>query len=108
MRNTYQWICFLLLTAHTSFGQDVKGHIRDAETREAVRGVNVYYEDKGGTRETVSDKNGYYELRVTDGQAVVTFKRKGYQTRIDSVYVNPGEFLTHDASLIRRGRKSSR
>ena len=35
-------------------------------------GVNVFYKDKGGTRGTVSDINGYYELKVTDGDAVLT------------------------------------
>ena len=67
MKNTYKLILFLLLITHASFGQDVKGYIKDAESKEALAGVNVFYKDKGGTRGTVSDINGYYELKVTDG-----------------------------------------
>ena len=99
MKNTYKLILFLLLITHASFGQDVKGYIKDAESKEALAGVNVFYKDKGGTRGTVSDINGYYELKVTDGDAVLTFSYLGYETLSVPVKVDPGEFLTHDVSL---------
>ncbi len=99
MKNTYKLILFLLLITHASFGQDVKGYIKDAESKEALAGVNVFYKDKGGTRGTVSDINGYYELKVTDGDAVLTFSYLGYETLSVPVKVYPGEFLTHDVSL---------
>ena len=70
MKNTYKLILFLLLITHASFGQDVKGYIKVAESKEALAGGNVFYKDKGGTRGTVSDINGYYELKVTDGDPV--------------------------------------
>ena len=47
MKNTYKLILFLLLITHASFGQDVKGYIKDAESKEALAGVNVFYKDKG-------------------------------------------------------------
>ena len=96
MKNTYKLILFLLLITHASFGQDVKGYIKDAESKEALAGVNVFYKDKGGTRGTVSDINGYYELKVTDGDAVLTFSYLGYETLSVPVKVDPGAFLTHD------------
>lgn len=99
MKNTYKLILFLLLITQASFGQDVKGYIKDAESKEALAGVNVFYKDKGGTRGTVSDINGYYELKVTDGDAVLTFSYLGYETLSVPVKVDPGEFLTRDVSL---------
>ena len=54
---------------------------------------------KGVTRGTVSDINGYYELKVTDGDAVLTFSYLGYETLSVPVKVDPGEFLTRDVSL---------
>ena len=47
----------------------------------------------------VSDINGYYELKVTDGDAVLTFSYLGYETLSVPVKVDPGEFLTRDVSL---------
>ena len=47
MKNTYKLILFLLLITQASFGQDVKGYIKDAESKEALAGVNVFYKDKG-------------------------------------------------------------
>lgn len=48
MKNAYKWIVLLLLIAQASWGQDVKGTVRDAETKEPLAGVNVFYKDKGG------------------------------------------------------------
>ena len=79
MKNTYKLILFLLLITHASFGQDVKGILRMRRAG-GFSGVNVFYKDKGGTRGTVSDINGYYELKVTDGDAVLTFSYLGYET----------------------------
>ena len=70
MKNAYKWIVLLLLIAQASWGQDVKGTVRDAETKEPLAGVNVFYKDKGGTRGTATDINGHYELKVTDGSAM--------------------------------------
>ena len=41
MKNTYKLILFLLLITHASFGQDVKGHIKDAESKEPLAGVFI-------------------------------------------------------------------
>ena len=38
MKNTYKLILFLLLITQASFGQDVKGYIKDAESKE-TKGV---------------------------------------------------------------------
>lgn len=99
MGNTCKLIALLLLIANASFAQDVKGHIKDAETKEALAGVNVFYKDKGGTRGTVSDINGYYELRVTDGEAIISFSYLGYETLAVPVKVDPGVFLTQDVAM---------
>ena len=58
MRNSMLMIACFLLFAPMLWAQDVKGHVTDAETKEALAGVNVYYKDKGGTRGTVTDING--------------------------------------------------
>lgn len=90
--------CFLLF-APMLWAQDVKGHVTDAETKEALAGVNVYYKDNGGTRGTVTDMNGYYEIKVADGEAEITFSYLGYETLRHRVTIASGEFLTHDVQL---------
>ena len=85
--------CFLLF-APMLWAQDVKGHVTDAETKEALAGVNVYYKDNGGTRGTVTDINGYYEIKVADGEAEITFSYLGYETERHRVTIASGEFLT--------------
>ena len=48
MKNTYKLILFLLLITHASFGQDVKGYIKDAESKEAFsRGKRFFIRTKG-------------------------------------------------------------
>ena len=47
MKNTYKLILFLLLITHASFGQDVKGYIKDAESKEALAGVTFFIRTKG-------------------------------------------------------------
>ena len=90
--------CFLLF-APMLWAQDVKGHVTDAETKEALAGVNVYYKDNGGTRGTVTDINGYYEIKVADGEAEITFSYLGYETERHRVTIASGEFLTHDVAM---------
>lgn len=99
MKITCSLVVFLLLIANTAFGQNVNGHVTDASNREALAGVNVYYKDKGGTRGTVSDINGYFELMVTDGEALLSFSYLGYETRAIPVKVGPGETLTQNVTL---------
>ena len=92
-------IISLLGLSWSAIAQDIKGHILDSKSSEPLTGVNVYYKDKGGTRGTVSDINGYYELRVTDGEASITFSYLGYETTTLTVHVAPGQFLTQDVRL---------
>lgn len=92
-------IISLLGLSWSAIAQNIKGHILDSKSSEPLTGVNVYYKDKGGTRGTVSDINGYYELRVTDGEASITFSYLGYETTTLTVHVAPGQFLTQDVRL---------
>ena len=100
MRHLYLFICFFLSVSQFVLGQDVKGVVIDGETKEPLAGVNVYYKDKGGTRGTISDNRGYYEIKVTDGDAMITFSYLGYKTLNVPVYIGPGEFLTKNVTLL--------
>ena len=82
------------------WAQDIKGHVTDAVTQKPLAGVQVSYKDNGGTRGTETDRNGYYEIKVADGEAEVTFTFSGYVPLKDQVTIASGEFLTHDVSLV--------
>jgi len=60
-----------------SFAQTVKGYVYDAKTEEPLTGVSVFYKDKG----TITDMNGYYELKVPDGSLILTFSYLGYEAQ---------------------------
>lgn len=93
-------IVSLLGVASPLWAQDIKGHVTDAATQKPLAGVQVSYKDNGGTRDTETDTNGYYEIKVADGEAEVTFSLAKYLTVKDQVNVASGEFLTHDVSMV--------
>lgn len=99
MKNAFFLILFFLMMSHLSFGQEVKGYVRDAETKETLAGVNVYYKDQGEMRGVVSDANGYYELKVKNGRTVLSFSYLGYETITLPVRAKTGESLNRDIAL---------
>lgn len=101
-------IVSLLGVASPLWAQDIKGHVTDAATQKPLAGVQVSYKDNGGTRDTETDTNGYYEIKVADGEAEVTFSLAKYLTVKDQVNVASGEFLTHDVSMISKKQAKKR
>lgn len=99
--------CFLA-GATSLWAQDIKGHVTDADTQKPLAGVQVSYKDNGGTRGTETDRNGYYEIKVADGEAEVTFTLANYVPLKDQVTIASGEFLTHDVSLVNKKRAKKR
>lgn len=101
-------IVSLLGVASPLWAQDIKGHVTDAATQKPLAGVQVSYKDNGGTRDTETDTNGYYEIKVADGEAEVTFSLAKYLTVKDQVNVASGEFLTHDVSMVSKKQAKKR
>ena len=56
----------------------VKGAVTDANTEEALPGVNIIIE--GTTTGVISDMNGQYSIEVTGSDAVLSFSFVGYLT----------------------------
>lgn len=101
-------IVSLLGVVSPLWAQDIKGHVTDAATQKPLAGVQVSYKDNGGTRDTETDMNGYYEIKVADGEAEVTFSLAKYLTVKDQVNVASGEFLTHDVSMVSKKQAKKR
>lgn len=75
-------------------GQVVKGYIYDAAGNDPLAGVNIYYNDKSGTKGTISDIHGFYELPVTEGSLMLTFSFLGYQTQTLPLVASRNQTLT--------------
>lgn len=80
--------CFIILLfgATHVLAQDgfvVRGIVTDAKTGEIVIGVNVieYDEQKRIIRGTITDVNGYYQLNVTNDNALLGFSSIGYKAK---------------------------
>lgn len=91
------FLCYLY--TNTLFGQIVKGYVYDAAQNEPLTGVNIYYDDKSGTKGTISDINGFYELPVPEGSQILTFSFLGYQTQTLPIVTSRNQSLTQNVYL---------
>ena len=81
--------CFTSLAALSQTHGYLVGTVTDANSGEALIGVNITVTaDKG----TVTDINGNYKLRLNAGTYTVNFQYTGYQTKsIEKVIINSNE-----------------
>jgi outer membrane receptor protein involved in Fe transport len=91
--------CFLLFTAISAFGQTVAGHVYDAETEEALIGVNVFYREKDSMDGVTTDEKGFYEINVPNGGTVLNFSYIGYEPQLQPVVVRRNQTVTLDVRL---------
>ncbi|SDJ88886.1 TonB-linked outer membrane protein, SusC/RagA family [Catalinimonas alkaloidigena] len=59
-----------------AYQQTISGQVTDAETQEAIPGVNVVA--KGTTQGTITDMEGHYSLTLPDSVTVLVFSSLGY------------------------------
>lgn len=79
----------------TNAQNSISGTLYDAETKEALPGVNVYISDlqKG----TISDNNGYYQLNnLPDGLFKIVYSFIGYATNIITVELNDTNYIQNN------------
>lgn len=89
-----------LLCFSSAFGQKVQGYIYDAASKnQPLAGCSIYYVDKNGTKATVSDAEGFYELQLPEGGVVVTYSYLGYETQNFPLVVERRETLTRDVVM---------
>ena len=76
MRYKISFLILLIFISKIIIGQSLKGCIKDAGSKDAISGVTVFVESlKKGTS---SDKNGYYQLSLPEGNYSITFSFIGY------------------------------
>jgi len=92
-------VILMLMVIHVSAQEAaiVMGLVRDANTKEALPGVNVVLDGVSGT---VTDLSGKYKLEVTTGDHSVSFRFVGYTSQVKSVKVVPREAKIINIDLI--------
>src|SRR5690349_5358430 len=77
---TIKLVCFFFLFTIPFVGmtqeRSVSGKVTDAETGDAIPGVNVVV--KGSTTGTSTDSNGQYQLTVSSDKDVLVYSFIGY------------------------------
>jgi TonB-linked SusC/RagA family outer membrane protein len=92
-------------------GMIIKGQVSDENTGEPLPGVNVYIE--GTTAGTITDPDGFFELTLTDQDAVIIFSFIGYETRnfvydgspFLNITLKPGSQLLEETVVVGFGRQ---
>ncbi|MCP3929181.1 MAG: carboxypeptidase-like regulatory domain-containing protein [Bacteroidetes bacterium] len=85
----------LLFIFQFSFASGIKGHIKD-EKGNPLAFATIYNAQTGSG--TVTNKDGYYEIRLTPGRYSLIFQFLGYETQAHEVAVR-SEFLTKNISM---------
>ncbi len=87
---------FFILTVITTgvFGQTVTGYVRDADTEEALAGVNIFYRNKDNMAGATTDVDGRYEIKVSNGGEILNFSYLGYESQLHPVVVRKDQTVT--------------
>jgi outer membrane receptor protein involved in Fe transport len=97
MSKYYLTPLLLLFSLYTSAQTaTVRGIIRDASTREALVGVNVY---TSATNATTTNSSGSYELKVPAGEASLIFSYIGYAADTVQVTLEADKIKTLNNAL---------
>lgn len=84
-------LIFLLFTSVTTFSQNIKGKIIDANTQEALSFANVAVmsaRDSSIITGTVSDEEGRFSVAIPDGKLFARISLIGYETYISDIAAN--------------------
>ncbi len=93
-------VVFLHLSATDSMAQawgSVEGHVRAAESTEALVGITILVD--GTNFGTATDEDGWYQLRLPPGQYALRFTGVGYAAYVDSALVAPDARVTLNIAL---------
>ncbi len=93
MKQLFLFVFFITASVFT-FGQTVTGYVRDADTDEALVGVNIFYKEKDNTVGATTNAEGYYEIKVPDGGTVLNFSYISYESQLQPVVVRKGQTNT--------------
>ncbi len=90
------FICF----STPSFAQVVKGYVYDSKTEETLTGVSIFYkQSNNATQGTTTDENGYYELTLPDGGAIISYSYLGYETQYHPIILSKNQTTTQNVYL---------
>lgn len=86
MKHRFLLFLLILFSSELITGQNLKGIVKDAGSKEALTGVTVFVESlKKGTS---TDLNGHYELSLPEGSYDISFSFVGYITETRHVNVH--------------------
>ena len=90
---------FFIQISVSLFGQDayIKGKIADSKTKETLVGANVVVDDTTGT---VTDINGNYFFKVTEGKHKVEFKSLEFKSLLMMIDIKSNDTLSNDIVLV--------
>tara|TARA_Y100001954_G_scaffold235561_1_gene293648 strand:- start:314 stop:2761 length:2448 start_codon:yes stop_codon:yes gene_type:complete len=98
MKNIYFVITFLILTI-SSNAQSISGKIIDEETKEELIGVNVILNNNG--EGTATDVFGKYNLNISKGKYIITYKYIGYKEQTVNLNIQDLENKIINISLLK-------
>lgn len=89
---------FVHITA-SLFGQDayIKGKIADSKSKETLVGANVVVDDTTGT---VTDINGNYFFKISEGKHKVEFKSLEFKSLLMMIDIKANDTLSNDIVLV--------
>ena len=76
MKNFFNLLIIIVSFLQAVNAQTITGIITDANTKEALIGVNIILDNGMGT---ASDIEGKYQLKTKEGELKITFKYIGYE-----------------------------
>lgn len=90
---------FFIHIAASLLGQDayIKGKISDSKTQETLVGANVVVDDTTGT---VTDINGNYFFKVSEGKHKVEFKSLEFKSLLMMIDIKANDTLSNDVVLV--------
>lgn len=86
-KTLFLYVATLLIgvfSCQNSYAQGIKGTIKNTKG-EALPFANIYV--KGTSIGTVSNEQGYYELKLSEGKQTVVFQFMGYETQTKSIEI---------------------
>ena len=90
---------FSIFFSISVYSQDVllKGKVTDTQTKEALIGVNITASKDVAT---VSDLNGYYELKLSEGNQTIVFSYVGYADITKTLEVKSGSDIELNIEMV--------
>lgn len=98
MKKIFTPLFFIQITA-SLFGQEayLKGKISDSQTKETIVGASVVVDDTAGT---VTDINGNYFFKTSEGKHKVEFKSLEFKSLLMIIDIKANDTLSNDVVLV--------